>query len=152
MQITATEGIMKKSSYTIKLKKKEKDKITAIISKGTEKARTITRGRILLLIARGQRQTEVAESLSVTTHTVRNICMKYLEGGLYNALYDKPRSGAPTKFDGRTKAKLTALACSEADEGSSRWSLRMLADKAVELGIVDNISHASVKNILKKTK
>jgi len=143
---------VKKSSAINKLKKKDEDNILSIISKGTEKSRTITRARIILLASKGKSGKEIAEVLSVTTNTVRNICAKYKEGGLYNALHDKPRSGAPKKFDGRVKAKLTALACSEAEQGNARWSLRLLADRAVEMGIVDEISHSTVKNILKKTK
>ena len=68
------------------------------------------------------------------------------------ALSEKPRPGAPVKFAGRVRAKLTALACTEAPEGHAKWSLRLLSDKAVELGFVDEISHSSVGMVLKKTR
>ena len=74
-----------------------------------------------------------------------------MDEGLESALNEKRRPGAPRKFKGRDKAKITALACSTPPEGHSRWSLNLLADKAVELKIVDEISHISVHRILKKT-
>ena len=66
--------------------------------------------------------------------------------------HDNPRSGAPTKFEGKHRAQITALACTEAPEGYAKWSLSLLADKAVETGIVDTISKAHIARILKKTK
>jgi transposase len=90
--------------------------------------------------------------LSVTAHTIRNICARYLEEGLEAAINEKPRPGAPTIFDGKAKAKITALACSEAPGGRGRWTLRLLADKAVELDLVEAISHTDVARILKKMR
>ncbi|MFZ1324645.1 MAG: helix-turn-helix domain-containing protein, partial [Candidatus Contendobacter sp.] len=66
-------------------------------------------------------------------------------------LQDKPRSGRPVEIDGSQRAKLTALACSEAPAGHARWDLRLLADKAVELGYCAHLSHTHVSTILKKT-
>ena len=75
---------------------------------------------------------------------------KYQEIGLL-CLQDKPRSGRPLEFDGTQRAKITALACSQPPAGYGQWSLRLLADKAVELEYCDSISHTEVANILKKT-
>ena len=90
--------------------------------------------------------------LSINSNTVSNICRRYVEEGLEAAINEKPRPGAPTVFDGKLKAKITALACSTPPEGRSQWSLRLLSDKAVELDLVDSISHEDVRRILKKTK
>jgi hypothetical protein len=68
-----------------------------------------------------------------------------------SAIEERPRSGKPPKFSGKQQAKITALACSTPPEGRSRWTLRLLADKVVELELVDDISHKSVGEILKKT-
>jgi hypothetical protein len=76
---------------------------------------------------------------------------RYLAEGLEAALSDKPHSGRPIEIDGQARAKITALACSKAPAGHARWRLRWLADKLVELGLVDSISHDAVKEILKKT-
>ena len=83
--------------------------------------------------------------------TIKRIRKAYVEEGLKAALEDGKRSGRPSIFDGKTRAKLTALACSPAPEGYSQWSLRLLADKAVELKLVETISHTEVAKILKKT-
>jgi transposase len=143
---------MRPKQYDIKLSAKDRQRLNEIISKGTEKSRKITRCRILLLSAQNHSQATIAEMLSVTSHTVRNVCLRYIEEGLEAAISEKPRSGAPGIFDGKQKAKLTALACSKAPDGYSQWSLRLLADKAVELKIVDSISHTDVGRILKKMK
>src|SRR6185312_14177022 len=127
--------------FKVKLKAKEVKVLKAIISKGIEKARKITRCRILLLCNAGKSKTEIASMLSINPNTVSNTCRRYVEEGLEPAINEKPRSGAPTLFDGKLRAKITALACSTPPEGRSRWSLRLLSDKAVELDLVDSISH-----------
>jgi transposase len=143
---------MREKQYTIRLKAKERQELQEIIKKGTEKARKSTRCRILLLSEQDKTQGEIAEALSVSTQTVRNVCLRYLEEGFETALSEKPRPGRPDIFNGKQKAKITALACSTPPQGCSQWSLRLLADKAVELNLVDSISHMDVSRILKKTK
>jgi transposase len=90
-------------------------------------------------------------TLEVSLQTIFNIKRRYLEEGFDSALQDKPRSGKPPRILGDARAKITALACSTAPEGHARWTLRLLADRAVKLGFVDSISHNGVKQILKKT-
>lgn len=142
-----------KSMVKIKLKKKDRLSLESIVKKGSNKARVFTRAQVLLQSDAGKTPTEICESLGVKAlRTVQNIKERYLSGGLDVALYDRPRPGAPTKFAGKHRAELTALACTEAPEGHSQWSLRLLSDKAVELGIVEEISHTQVGGILKKTK
>jgi transposase len=91
----------------------------------------------------------VAKTLKVTIQTLSIWATKYRETGL-QVLQDQPRSGRPIEIDGSQRAKITALACSEPPEGYARWSLRLLADKAVELDYCDHISHTEVATILKK--
>jgi transposase len=100
----------------------------------------------------GYEQSEISHSLSVVRNTVRKICSRYIDEGLESAINEKPRSGAPSVFEGKQRAKITALACTEAPDGHSQWSLRLLADRAVELCLVEDISHTQVAKILKKTK
>ena len=90
-------------------------------------------------------------TLGLSVPTVFNIKRRFLSKGLDAALYDRPRSGKPSKIDGPARAKITALACSKAPTGHARWTLRLLADKAVELGFCESISHETVKEVLKKT-
>lgn len=125
--------------------------MTTLLRSGSTKARTQTRARVLDLLHRGQRPDDIAQTLRLSSATVFNIKRRYLEEGLDAALFDKPRSGKPPSIDGIQRAKITALACSQAPKGHARWTLRLLADQAVELGFVERISHTAIKGILKKT-
>ena len=135
----------------VKLKPRERKELKKLISKGIAKARTITRARILLMAHEGKTDTHIIENLTVARNTIRAIRSRYIEGGLELALKERPRSGAPEKFTGRQRAKITAIACSEPPEGRSRWTLRLIADKVVELGISEEISYKTVERTLKKT-
>jgi transposase len=135
----------------VKLKPKERKGLKQLISKGTEKVRKITRCRILLMAHEGKTDTYIMETLEVARNTVRTVRARYIQEGLEAAINEQPRPGAPKKFTGRQRAKITAIACSKPPEGRSRWTLRLIADKVVELEMADDISHQTVKRILKKT-
>jgi transposase len=109
------------------------------------------RARVLDLLHRGQHPDRIAETLQLSGAAIFNIKRRYLEEGLQAALFDKPRLGKPPAIEGAQRAKITALACSEAPVGHARWTLRLLADKAVELGFIESLSHTAVRQILKKT-
>jgi transposase len=94
---------------------------------------------------------EIAEKLDISPITVERTRREYVEAGLQEALNEKPRSGRPPVISGETRAQITALACSTPPAGFGQWSLRLLADKAVELHFIETISHKSVGTILKKT-
>jgi len=136
----------------IKLRPHDKHKLKNIVSKGKCSARTITRARILILAAEKNEPNFIRDALGTTLKTIQNVKERYNSGGLDAAVYDAPRSGAPTKFDGKARAKITALACSETPEGYAKWSLNLLADKAIELELVESISPAHLGRILKKTR
>ena len=135
----------------VKLTQKERRQLEELTRKGKEKARKLTRCRILLLSNDGKSDTAITEALGISHKTVRQIRKRYEQEGLKAALEERPRPGAPAKFTGRQKAKITALACSNPPNGYSRWSLRLLTDKLVELEMVDDISYMSVQRVLKKT-
>jgi len=141
-----------KQKNWIKLKTKEREQLKDLLSKGKEKARKLTRCRILLLSDAGDGDSAIMKALQIARNTIRELRQRYIAEGLRSAINERPRSGAPSRINGKQKSKITALACSNAPEGRSRWSLRLLADKAVELKMVDNISHMDVGRILKKTK
>jgi transposase len=141
-----------KKKYEIKLSVEEKKLLQSLITKGSDKARKLTRCRILLMADKGQSNREISKALLIAERTVYNICSRYCREGLSPVLNERPRPGAPTLFDGKLRAKITALACSKPPEGRGQWSLRLLADRAVELEYVDFISHTDVGRILKKTK
>lgn len=140
-----------RKAYTVILKPQEREYLKKLISRGTGKARKLTRCHILLMADEQKTDTQITEALHVAMNTVFRIRQRYATKGLESALNEQPRSGQPPKFSGKQQAKITAIACSKAPEGRSRWTLRLLADKVVELDIVDSISYKSVENILKKT-
>ena len=137
--------------HPVQLKSAERTSLTALLSKGTERARKLTRCRILLLSDEGKTDTAVMEALQVARNTVRQVRHRYIRAGVDAAINERPRPGARIKFTGAQKAKITALACSKPPAGRSRWSLRLLADTLVELDIVDDISYKTVERTLKKT-
>ena len=142
---------MPKTAQPVSLNDDELRSLTTLTRRGKAAARVQTRARVLLLLHRGSTPDAVASALSVGVATVFNVKRRYLSEGLDLALHDKPRSGKPARISGESRAKITALACSAAPEGHARWTLRLLADRAVELGLVEAISHNTVKEVLKKT-
>lgn len=142
---------MARTAHPIHLSDADHQAVTTILRRGSTAARIQTRARVLDLLHRDTHPSAIADALGLSVATVFNIKRRYLADGLDAALTDKPRSGRPTVVDGVARAKITALACSAAPEGHARWTLRLLADQAVELGFVAHISHTGVKEILKKT-
>jgi transposase len=134
------------------LKEQEREELKQYLRKGKSSARSLTRARILLLADEGRDDEMIAEALKVSKSTVSRIRTRYCEGGLDFALHEKARSGAPPKIDGRIEAQLTLLACSEPPDGRSRWTVRLLADRLIEMEVVEAISHMSVQRLLKKMK
>ena len=139
---------MKKQHLT--LTAADRDTLTALLAKGVAPARTFKRATALLELDRGQTLAEVATTLAVTTVTVAAWRDTYLSTGLAS-LHDAPRSGRPRVIDGLQRAQITALACSAAPTGHDRWTVRLLAEQAVEAGFCATISHTTVAEILKKT-
>jgi transposase len=134
----------------IKLTKPDREYLESIISKGKVAAKVFKRAMGLLELNRGKTLQEVAKTLAVDYNTVASWRDNYKKSGLA-CLKDAPRSGRPIEIDGNQRAKITALACSALPVGHGKWSLRLLADKIVELGEVETISHTQVSKILKKT-
>ncbi len=143
---------MSQKQFHVRLNEQERKQLRKIIRTGKDNTRKITRCRILLLADETSCKTdnEISDVLHVCLATVFNIRRRYCQEGLEPAIAENPRSGQPPKFEGKAQAKITAIACSKPPEGHGRWSLRLLADRLVELKLVESISHQSVGNILKK--
>lgn len=134
----------------IQLTETDRDYLEALISKGDAKAKIYRRALGLLELDRGKTYTAVAETIQVSIATLSGWAAGYTENGL-KVLADQPRSGRPVEIDGKQRATITALACSTPPEGHAQWSLRLLAEKAVELDYCEHVSHTEVGLILKKT-
>ncbi len=136
--------------YIVDLTADERAELLALLSRGVASARKLTRARILRLADEGNTDEEIAAALHVHRITVERTRRRFVEGGVEQALSERPRPGGRPKLDGRQEAMLVALACSQAPEGRSRWTLQLLADRLVELDVVDTISDETVRRTLKK--
>lgn len=134
----------------IKLSETDREYLEKLVSTGELAIRVYRRAIGLLELDRGKTYQAVSNTLDVNHNTVTTWAKKYKIEGI-SSIQDKARSGRPIEIDGEQRAKITALACSEPPEGYAKWSLRLLADKAVELEYCEHISHSEVRDILKKT-
>jgi transposase len=136
--------------YIIDLTEDERAELTKLVKTGQASARKINRARILLLASEGKTDLVIADVLKVGVRTVERTRQKFVEEGMQVALNDRPRPGKKPKLDDKGQAYLIALACSEPPEGRERWTLQLLAGRLVEVGIVEEISGETVRQVLKK--
>jgi transposase len=108
--------------------------------------------QVLLLADQGQTDVPIAQATGAGRSTVERLRQRFAAEGLEVALAEKPRRGAPAQLDGKQEAMLVALACSDAPPGQARWSARLLANRAVELEVVESLSESTVRRLLKKTR
>jgi transposase len=143
--------------YRVTLTQPERQELQQMISRGKDNARKLAHARILLQAdesARGPGRTDgqIAEMLETTTRTIERVRQRFVEESLESALLPKPSKRIYTrKLDGKQEAKLIAVACSKPPAGKKRWTLRLLAEEMVELQVVDELSHETVRQTLKKT-
>lgn len=142
---------MARKKYRITLSAEEERQLNDLTSKGQAKAREFKRAMILLKANEGLTDPQIMAALNVSRPCVERIRKRYVTGGLEKAIHDDPRPGQKRKLDGRGEAHLIALTCTAVPDGYEHWELRLLADKLVEQGIVDRISHETVRQVLKKT-
>jgi len=144
--------------YRVTLTEDERIRLMKIISKGKTEGYRIRHANILLAVDEIRENEDwtdksIAKAYHTTEKSVGNIRRRFVEKGLDAALGREKREVAPRiKIDGETEAKIVALTCSKAPDGFSQWSLRLLAEKVVELGIMDSVSHTAIGDCLKKTK
>lgn len=147
---------MPTTKYLIDIDEKERKVLEDIVTKGVAKARTIMRAHVLLGSDRnGKKPMTVAEicaAYGCSPETVRKIREQYCDDGLDSVLVRKKREKPPVeaKVTGDVEARIIALACGDPPEGYGKWNLRLLAEKAVELHILESVSHMTVSRVLKK--
>ena len=137
--------------YHVKLSESERKQLQALLSKGKLSVRKVKRAQILLAADGGSIDEEIAKTLQVHVNTVERIRKRLVEGGLDHALAEDHRPGGKSKLDGKDEAVLVALACSDPPAGHAQWTMQLLADHLVTLGIVEQISDETVRKHLKKT-
>lgn len=143
--------------YRVTLTREEREQLDQMIRKGKSAASKLAHARILLLADESQKapartDAQIAGSLGASTRTVERVRQRFVEQGFEAALVPaKGKRVYSRKLDGEQEAKLIAMACSKPPAGKKRWTLRLLADEAVELRICDSLSHETVRQALKKT-
>jgi transposase len=147
-----------KDKYVVRLTAEQRRELGRMARSGKHSARTLVHARILLKVdaaagGPGWDDAATAEALDCGASTVARVRRKFADGGLDTALHRKRPTGRQyRKLDGRQEARLVALACSPAPDGRARWTLKLLADKLVELEVIDAVSDETVRRTLKKTR
>ncbi len=141
---------MPKKKYLVTLDDDEREQLEHLLHSGTHATRKVTRARIILKAAEGWEDRAIAEALAVGRATVERLRQRFVEEGL-GALAEHPRLGTVPKLDAKAEARVIAEACSTAPEGRKRWTLHLLADRVVTLGLAESYAYESVRRVLKKT-
>lgn len=136
--------------YKVELTEEERTKLEALTTKGSAKARRIKRALILLAADEGDTDEAITAKLRVGTSTVERVRKRFVLESLEAALSEQQRPGKPRLLDGRQEAHVIALACSDPPAGRARWTLQLLADRLVELDIVESICDETVRRTLKR--
>lgn len=145
-----------KKKYIVRLSRNEQEQLRAVVKKLNGSSQKVRRAQILLkadVKGPGWTDARIAEAFSCRVQTIENLRQRLVTEGFETALHGKPRSTPPRQkvLDGKGEAKVIALRLGQPPKGFSNWSLRLLAEQVVELGIVDSISHETVRQTLKKT-
>ena len=142
---------MTASKYKVELTESQKRRLGEVAHRGKSPVRTVKRALALLKTDEGQIDDRIAGALSISRRTVVRIRKRFCEDGLESALNERPRPGQKRKLDERAEAHLVAIACSDPPKGHTRWTLKLLADKVVELDFAESIARETVRLTLKKT-
>jgi len=137
--------------YVVDLADAERDSLRQLIRGGKARVRRVNRARILLLADRDRTDEEIAEALQLGRSTVERTRKRFVEEGLERALSERPRPGKARLLTGKQEAFLVALACSDPPEGRTRWTMQLLADRLIELKVIESITDETVRRLLKKT-
>ncbi len=147
---------MRTKQYRVELTAAERDELVLLISRGTAPARVIRRAHSLLRASEDAEDADTARALHTSASTVARTRQRFARASagerLQRALYEQPRPGAAPKLGPKEEAHLIALACSDAPKGRTVWTMQLLADRLVELEVVEEISDETVRRVLKKTR
>jgi transposase len=135
----------------ISLTDDERQHLQGFVHRGKANARTLTRARVLLKVDEGWTDADLGAAFDICQATVTNVCKRYATGGLESVLHDKVQQHRRSALSGLQTAHLIAVACSPSPDGHDHWTVRLLAQKAIELGFVRSISPNTIHGLLKKT-
>ena len=137
--------------YIVRLEDTEREQLLEIVKKGKHSSRKVRRAQTLLLAEEGQSDEQIVQALRTSVSTVGRTRKQLVEEGLEAALSEAPRSGRPMKLDGRGEALIVATACSAPPQGCARWTMKLLAERVVDLGVAESIAAETVRQTLLKT-
>lgn len=137
--------------YIVDLSEQERAELKKLLRGGQAGVRRLYRARVLLLADEGATDEAIAGALHLGKSTVERTRRRFVEGGVERALTDRPRPGKARLLNGKQEAFLVALACSDPPDGRARWTMQLLADRLIELGVVESITDETVRRVLKKT-
>jgi transposase len=137
--------------YVVDLTEAERDSLRQLVRRGKARVRRVNRARILMLADKDHTDEEIAQALQLGRSTVERTRKRFVEEGLEPALSERPRPGKARLLTGKQEAFLVALACSDPPEGRTRWTMQLLADRLIELQVVESIADETVRRLLKKT-
>lgn len=132
----------------VRLRKKDRQKLSEMVTKGRESARVLRRVMILRQLDQGQNQSQVARNLDIARKTVRSVALSYVEGGLSLALYEKPRPGKQRALDTTQSQRIVAMVCSPPPEGRARWTVRLIVEEAVKRKLAPPVSRETIRVLL----
>jgi putative transposase len=132
----------------VQLRRKDRQKVVAMLSKGQESARVLRRASILRQLDSGQKVAQVAANVGVARKTVRAIARRYEEEGLESALYEKPRPGKQRALDTRQSQRIIAMVCGPSPQGTARWSVRLIAEEAVKRKLAPDVGRETIRVLL----
>ena len=138
--------------HRVRLKVSERRSLLALIRSGQHSARQNTRARLLLMSDRGATDQQIVQALQTSLATVERTRRKYAQGGLPQAIPDRPHPGRAPKLQGDQQARLVAIACSDPPAGHRRWTLQLLAQELVQQRVVCSIACETVRQVLKKSR
>jgi transposase len=141
---------MRKKVYAVDLTDAEEQQLHDLIHRGTTRARMLNRAQILLHANEGKEDREIATALHTSMSTVWRVRKRFVEDGLHGALHELVRPGGARILSGEQEAYLVALACSSPPAGRQEWTMQLLADRLVTLGVVERISDETVRRALKR--
>jgi transposase len=141
---------MPKKKYLVDLSSDEREELRQLVKRGKHSSRKVTRARILLLASTGSTDEQIVAALGCGINTVERTRRRFVEESL-ECLKERPRRGQARKLTGKQEAHLVAVTCSAPPTGHARWTLRLLADKVVELKFAPSIARETVRQVLKKT-
>jgi transposase len=137
--------------YRVTLSEEEHDRLEGLSRKRTASVRMVRRAQALLLVAEGKTDEVIAEEIRMSVTTLERLRRRFVEEGLEASLRERPQPGARPKLGPKEQAMVVALACTKPPEGRHRWTMQLLADRAVELALVPDISDEAIRRLLTRT-